>query len=222
MNNEIIVKPKLGSPSTLLNAGETANFVYEICDISLTGEDVTRINEIQSKQKLKDRVSEIYKLGGRLKFVKTQRAIFQNNLTLVDSMLPCLLAELLLLSQETGTSQLSDLVNGLESRNPLGFDSTNDHKYYEYKIKRFLVDVALGLMPGKVWNGIYEATGGYIVVKEDGDVLCYHIYNRNEFEDYLLNSTKLETASTTKHKFGLIYAENGKYYMKLNLQIRFK
>lgn len=222
MNNKIIIKAKLGSPSTLLNAGETTNFVYEICDISLTDEDLTRINGIESRQKLKDRISEIYHMGGSLKFVKTQRPIFQNNLTLIDSMLPCLLAELLILSQETGVSQLKDLVTRLESKNPLGFDSTNDHKYYEYKIKRFLVDVALGLMPGKVWDGIYEATGGYLVVKEDGDILCYHIYNRNDFEDYLLNNTKLDTASTSKHKFGVIYEENGKYFIKLNLQIRFK
>lgn len=77
------------------------------------------------------------------------------------------------------------------------------------------------MMPSKVWTGQYDATGGYLVVKQNGDVLCYHIYNRNEFEDYLLNNTKLDTASSSRHGFGEIYKENNKLYFKLNLQIRF-
>ena len=58
-------------------------------------------------------------------------------------------------------------------------------------------------------------------IGENGDVLCYHIYNRNEFEDYLLNNTKLDTASSSRHGFGEIYEENGELYFNLNLQIRF-
>ncbi|MBE6786434.1 MAG: HpaII family restriction endonuclease, partial [Ruminococcaceae bacterium] len=38
---------------------------------------------------------------------------------------------------------------------------------------------------------------------------------------YLVNNTKFETASTSRHQFGDIYKENGKYYIKLNLQVRF-
>ena len=77
------------------------------------------------------------------------------------------------------------------------------------------------MTPSKVWNGIYDATGGYLVVKENGDVLCYHIYNKNEFENYLINNTKLDTASSSRHGFGVIYKENEEFFFKLNLQIRF-
>ena len=84
-----------------------------------------------------------------------------------------------------------------------------------------MTDIALGMMPSKVWTGELDATGGYLVVKEDGEILCYHIYNRNEFEDYLLNNTKLETASSTRHDFGTVYKEDSKQFFRLNLQIRF-
>lgn len=76
-------------------------------------------------------------------------------------------------------------------------------------------------MPSKVWDGKYNANGGYIIVKEDGDIICYHIYNKNMFEDYLFFNTKLETASSTRHKFGILENINGKLFFKLNLQIRF-
>ena len=84
-----------------------------------------------------------------------------------------------------------------------------------------LTECALGMLPSKPWDGTADATGGYIIVREDGEVLCYHLFNRNEFENYLLLNTKFETASTSRHQFGSIYKENGKYYLKLNLQIRF-
>ena len=85
-----------------------------------------------------------------------------------------------------------------------------------------MTDAALGMTSFKVWNGIYHATGGYLIVKGNGDVLCYHIYNRNQFENYLFANTKLETPSSGKHKFGEIYENDGLFYFKLNLQVRFK
>lgn len=84
-----------------------------------------------------------------------------------------------------------------------------------------MTDVALGMMPSKVLTGQYGATGGYLIVKDNGDVLCYHIYNRNEFENYLLNNTKLETASSSRHGFGKVYVKEGSLFFNLNLQIRF-
>ena len=71
------------------------------------------------------------------------------------------------------------------------------------------------------WQGKFNANGGYIVVKEDGDVVCYHFFDRNDLEDYLFYNTRFETPSQTRHKFGSIYEENGELFMKLNLQIRF-
>ena len=79
------------------------------------------------------------------------------------------------------------------------------------------------MKPATPWDGLDNATGGYIIVKEDGEVLCYHVYNRNDFEDYLFKNTKLDTPSTTRNGFSEIYkGVDGKYYVKLNLQIRFK
>ena len=77
------------------------------------------------------------------------------------------------------------------------------------------------MKPATMWTGIFEANGGYLVVKEDGDVLCYHIYNRNEFEDYLLNTSFIDTPSSGRHRFGVVETIADKQIFKLNLQIRF-
>ena len=85
-----------------------------------------------------------------------------------------------------------------------------------------MTDVALGMVPGVVWTGRYQANGGYLVVKSDGDVVCYHFYDKNLFEDYLYHNTRLDTPSSTRYGFGVIEkAEDGTLIFKLNLQIRF-
>lgn len=215
------IKSQLGNPSTLLNAGKTTNFIYKIIGASLSSQAITQINALKTRKKIRDRITKIQEAGGQFQFVRTERAIFSDNLILIDSLLPQLLSAIVFDFYNTGYSSLKDLVDRVATKNPLGFNTTNGHQFYDYKIKRLLTDVALGMMPSKVWTGQYDATGGYLVVKENGDVLCYHIYNRNEFENYLLNNTKLETASSSRHGFGSLYEEDGQLFFKLNLQIRF-
>jgi len=216
------IKSQLGNPSTLLNAGETTNFIYKIVGVNLSDTDISQINNISSRSKIKDRITEIISKNGKFEFIKTQRTVFSNNLILIDSFLPQILSSVLFQFYSSTLSDTESLVKITVEKNPLGFDTSDKHLFYSYKIKRFLTDIALGMMPSKVWTGQYDATGGYLIVKADGEILCYHVYNKNEFENYLLANTKLETASSTRHGFGELYEESGQLYFKLNLQIRFK
>lgn len=216
------IKSQLGGASTLLNAGKTTNFIFKINNLILSQNQILEINAIETRSKIKDRIGKITELGGKLEFQKTESSVFGNNLILIDSALPKIIAESLHLFFTSTFSTVLELTSKLSVTNPLEYNLDTNHPFYSYKIKRFLTDIALGMMPSKVWTGELDATGGYLVVKETGEVLCYHIYNRNEFEDYLFTNTKLETASSTRHEFGKVYEENGQIYFKLNLQIRFK
>ena len=111
------------------------------------------------------------------------------------------------------------LVELAGERDPLGY---GDSKMYEYKFKKFLCSCALGMKPAQMWDGLDEANGGYIIVKANGEILAYHIYNRNFFEQYLLDNTILERASTSRHDYMSLYEEDGEMYIKLNLQVRFR
>lgn len=215
------IKSQLGGASTLLNAGKTTNFIFKVNNLAIDQNQINEINEIDTRSKIKDRIEKIAELGGNLLFHKTESTIFGNNLVLIDSALPKIIAESLLLFFSSTNSTLLELTSQISTSNPLDYYLENSHPFYSYKIKRFLTDVALGMIPSKVWTGELDATGGYLVVKDDGNVLCYHIYNRNEFEDYLLNNTKFDTASSSRHEFGILYKEENQFFFKLNLQIRF-
>lgn len=216
------IKSQLGGDATLLYAGKTTNFIYRLDNFDPTAEEISVINGISTRSKIKDRVMALIENGAKFTFTTLEQDIFKNNLVLIDSLLPNILAEIIQTFFSSSLTSIKDLIVAVNNANPLNYNTQFAHTFYEYKIKRFLADVALGMMPSKVWDGVYDATGGYLIVKEDGEVLCYHIYNRNQFEDYLFSNTKLETASSTRHDFGKIYEDGGQFFIKLNLQIRFK
>ncbi len=217
------IKSKLGSPSTLINAGKTTNFIFQI-DPPVSETRLIGLNQkIDSKELgIKEAVCLIFKQGSRLKFTGTQSLNFSQNLKMIDSLFPSIVAEIVLAYFKKEGILVSDLLDQLEKRNPCDYDLSQSHPFYQYKFRNFLAECALGMTPNSKWSGKLDANGGYIVVKEDGDILCYHLYNMNEFKEYLFHNTKLETASSTRNDFGRIYQEDGKQFIKLNLQIRFK
>lgn len=77
------------------------------------------------------------------------------------------------------------------------------------------------MTPAKPRTKDFQAAGGYIIAGEDGEIFCYHIYNHNEFQEYLFKNTRFETASTNRYDFGTVYKKDNKMFIKLNLQIRF-
>lgn len=215
------IKSQLGSPSTLLNAGRTTNFIYKIIGCPLSSDIIESINGIVGRTKIRDRISAIINNGCHLEYYTMENSTFQNNLILIDSLMPRIVASVLNESYCTGETNIHKLVDKITKENPIGYSDVSTYPYYEHKVKQMLVDIALGMTPAKPWNGIYDATGGYLVVKKDGDVVCYHFYERNHFEDYLYCNTKLESASTERYSYAKIYEENGERFIKLNLQIRF-
>ena len=211
------IKSMLGSPSTLLNASGGTNFTFKISGL---GVPMDEVNSIEGKSKMRDRMKRIEESGATIDFIEIESASFKKNLRKIDTIFPEILAEVMKAYYEGKGTSLVELVNSLEESGVLQkYGLTKDD--YEFKIKSFLVAIALGMTPQTEWDGFTKAHGGYIVVKEDGDIVAYHLYNRDEFQEYLYLNTRLDTPSTSRHKFGSIYEENGDLKFKLNLQVRF-
>ncbi len=213
------IKSKIGNPSTLLNAGQTTNFLYHVTGVSK--DKTLEINNIDGRSKIKDRLKRIEELGGTIQFNSMHSETFKNNMEIIDSSLPALIAEYVYIFFSTSPNTILDLTKEIISKNPLKIDDDNKVNFYENKIKHFLRNIALGMTPTNQWDTKKEVNGGFIVVKENGEILCYHIYNKEDFENYLYKNTKFDTASSNRHKFGTVYEKNGKMFFNLNLQIRF-
>lgn len=215
------IKSQLGKASTLLNPGDPTNILYRLCGAELTDTQIDEINAIDSHLK---RMSAIHDAGCRLQYEDIEHETFKNNLLFLDSNMPQFIADCLLVnSMPDSVSDMKDVVERVAKQNPLAFTGKNVIAFYEHKMKVLLLDAALGMTPAKEWNGRYDANGGYIVVRKDGEIVCYHFYNRNDVEDYLYHNTRIDRASRSRYKYGSLFRrEDGNVYIRLNLQIRFK
>jgi len=217
---EFSIKSYLGALPTLLNASQLTNFTYIVSNY--TGR-ISTINEIDSGAKIQKRTNAIINSGGEIKFETVESNTFLSNLRKIDTKMPEIISEYLLAFNLKGITKLSELTKYLCQQKAVDKITGYDVSYEElkYKIKQFFLNVALGMVPKSKWDGFIKADGGYIVVKETGDIVCFHIYNISQLSEYLFNNTKLQNPSSNRNKFGKLYTENNTLKFKLNLNVRF-
>ena len=225
------IKSEIGSAPTLVNASALTNFHYRLSK-TLSKEQVEFVNNMKVKQGSKlvtdvmGRLSKIKEFGAELQFCgiqpnKNNENVFLENLILVDSSMPQILAWLLYTSFFSGERRLDKLTEMITKANPMGFPMTVNTKHYEAKVKRLLMDFALGMLPGQPWEAT-DLASGVLVVKPSGDIDCYHVLYKDTLEEYLYHDLKFETASASRHEFASITTDDqGNQYFTLNLQIRF-
>ena len=221
------IKSHLGSKPTLLNASDLTNFLFEIKNISKDEmESLNNINKNTNKKWLKTRFNLIYERYIEDKYdislVDEKEKIFYQNLRLIDSNLPNMISYILLyFYSHEKSSDLSLLTDKLTEFNPLNLEKKESEVFYKKKIIDLIESITFGMMPNDKWDGNYEISGGLLTVKKNGEILCHHIfYDNDSLKKYLFNNTILETPSTTRHKYGDLFEENGKIFFKLNLQLR--
>lgn len=211
------IKSRLGGSSTLINsAGDSTNFVFSVGKVS-----DRVIREFNSLDRFKKKFKLLTEQSISPKWIGVGSRTFYNNLMMIDTCLPWIIGECLIYYYSGKARTLVEAETLLRKNNPLNFDIESQPHFYEYKIKQFLLAFALGMTAATPWNGKFVANGGYIVVKEDGEIVCYHFFDRNELEDYLFNNTYFDTPSTKRHNFGDIYTTQQDDMLKLNLQVRF-
>ena len=209
------IKSYIGGAPTLVNSSLHTNFIYEIVDFR---GNIDEINAIDTRSKVRDRISSIRENGGTLKFQNMQSETYKGNLRMQDSSYPSVMARMLQYFYEGNGYELEVL--GAMVAADSDIDATDEE--VRYKTKNFLRSSALGMVPATIWDTRLTTQGGYIVLFGSGDLACYSLYYDDDFRDYLYSNTRFDTPSTTKYDYGYIYEENDKLFIKLNLQIRFK
>ena len=200
------IKSNLGSATSLLNASQLTNFLYEA---PLEAELSDSSPKVLGKQ--------VKSLA--LKHHGSVSQTYRSNLSKVDKNLEMLISHLLL--EYYGASKrekfIKDLLPYVVKKNPLHLSNSNS---YEKIISAFLKATAFGMVPRVQWDGRFSANGGMIVIKEDGDLVGFYlddIQSNVNLEKYLLENSFFDTASTSRHGFGAVFDDN---FFKLNLLIR--
>lgn len=213
------IKSYLGAKPTLINPGTNTNFEFIIN--GCTDEIMDEVNAIETRNKLIDKMNTLLGYGCTFDLVPHSiSAQFEENLQFIDTMMPQFVQYMVLYSYMYNVKTTQAILEKMAEFNPLGF---SNRAMYSYKYKKLLAAWALGLTPERTdWLGTEDANGGYITVKSDGSVVCYHLYNRTEFEQYLFDYSVFDRPSTSKYHYFNIYKVGEQYKVKLCLQVRFR
>lgn len=222
-DQEFSIKSFLGSDPTLFNANKTTNIIYKITDADnnpIAPIHLTEINSIVTKHKYIDRISKIISLGYKIELYDYEDSTFKLNLQVIDSDLPQILGHIVKDKYINRISRFTDIITKITTDNPMKYDQSQGHNFYEYRLVNFLVEAAMGMTSKKVWSGMYDIVGGIIIVKPDAEILCYHLIDFNKFKQYLKNTSKLDNPSGSKMDYGYVYNDGNNSFIKLNFQIK--
>lgn len=214
------VKSQLGRPATLVNASNHTDFTY-ILSKKLNSIQIKEINKIRN---FSDKFKIFKKHGVEFTFEKIDSKEFNINLQTIDYNFPKLTSDILMMyyaNDITSENTIENFTKKLTKINEFEYDLKLNTEIYEMIVKRFLVEYALGMRASQIWKRDYQADGGYLIVREDGEIICYHFYFVKNFENYLFQNTKLETPSRKRFHMAEVFEEDGKQKIRLNLQIRF-
>ena len=217
------IKSKYNNPPTLFNAAKASAFTYELLNIS--DEQLKEINSFVTSTGGRDKNSRIdYILLNNIGVSFSRvRDVFGDNLENIRGdmiqILDCILRTHYFCRRSN--SKLTDITSRLTTENPLG--KRNPDIFYMKAVKDLLYASFAGMTASERWDGKMVVNGGYIVAKEDGDVLAYHAKDLESFRTFLFNNTHIDrpSSSESKYDYAFVYKESGKYYLDLNFQIRF-
>ena len=215
------IKSKFGQNPTLFNAGSSSQYLYKLtgCNDAMMDEfNAITENDGRGWSKCKTYLADH---GITMEFARTQNPIYNDNLFLVRESMAKIMAWCVKdrLIDSPGHFEVMETVERMIAANPLGVPGARI--YYEKAIKDFLMAGFTGMTAGKEWDGKEQVNGGYIVVMDDGDVICYHSSDRESFRDYLYRNTHFEYVSADKYVWSRIIKIDGEYYLPLNLSVRF-
>jgi len=215
------VRSRMSAMNPLLDGGRTANLKFEQTGIKFANPMINNVNALESLDVVAERMLLIERLGGILKYSDVADKVFRCNLSMIDLHFPRMIAEMLRIMQIDGITKVTELIDRIKETNPLKIkeDLIVKHSFYEYKMKQFLLSLALGMRPAKIYTGEDSAVSGILLVTGRGEVLCYQKSDKKVFEDFLYLNSRLEKGSTEKDKYGYLEKENGAVYFKLNLKI---
>lgn len=217
---------RLCSMMPLLDGGRTANLKFEQIGVRFSQPAVNKINYTEdpdNPNEVARRILYIESIGGGFKYSDVADKIFRSNLLMIDLHFPRILAEMTRIMHLDNVTRIDELTTIIEEKNPLKIKDELIHKhgYYRYKVKQFLIALALGMRPAKQYDGRDSAVSGFIMVDASGKMLCYQKNDRETFANYLFSNTRLEKGIPEKDKYGYLERENRLYYLKLNLKIGF-
>lgn len=214
------VKCMAGARPSLVNPSGLTYFYYELVDFDSS--DYRAVSEIPQNQ-VKKRVAACREHSSDIRYrsLSSEAGTFKRNLARVHPHAEATLGHMILESYSIKGKHSRQVLDRVKRLNPLKEEDTS---FYDIAFRQYLWAAFCGMVPSVDWAH-KDTVDGFLLINEIGDALSYPIVKRGAFEEHLVDTTYFDTPSTSKDrptaKTGEINERNGRYYLSLNLQIKY-
>ena len=224
-------KTDLKNGSTLFNASvDNTNFLYRLKG-PVNDELMSEFNNIYSIRNGKNiiptskRMDFLKEHNIYLTFERPVSEIAEENLIISGGKeMPAIVGGMLeyfYYNNSGSQTSVAEAITNIAENDVANYSMKNLQNIYHIKVANLIYNMFTGLRFGSNWNGKAEVNGGYIVLKNDGDVVAYHSTIADEFKEFLVSKLRFESPSHSRHRDMVIEKIDGEYYLKLALQLRF-
>ena len=225
------IKSEFGKDPTLFNTGRASAAKYRISGM-LPGlmEKVNSLLDSKGHAAVADRCALLKAAGCKLEFVGYEMAsrakckAFEENLDQINPRLPYVIERIVWNHFMEGYSEVDipTVTQRIIDENPCNISRPDDK--YTYMMKMFLYSAYCGMTAGTVWDGKNTVKGGYITVKDSGEIVANYAMEAEEFKIFLYTHCYLDFPSTDRGHgdYGAVVYEDGEYYFKFNFQVRIR
>lgn len=142
---------------------------------------------------------------------------FYKNLLLIDSNLPLMYMSLVYQYYKNGEQEhrLKQLLLWMTERNAMGF---LEKWLYEDKLKRLMMEAALGMNAEKEWDGGYQHIVRSILLEKDGKCYRFNGGEKQAFGRFLVDNCEVYGAGE-EDGLEMVYEQDGRKYINLALNI---
>lgn len=181
-NTTIIAK--LGPPHKLLFGNDFSGILYE--EIKRNSENCKTLYSNENNEYL-------------LKLHSFEENHLKSNLKGLDSDLPQILSELVLIKHMNPKFNLSEIFHELRKSNYMGYDLSQGHKFYEYKIFRLLIDATWRLNNKTDWFIKTKFADGILILEDNINPTIISRLEYGKTRSFLLKYLRILTRKTTLH-----------------------
>ena len=172
-----------------------------------------------------DRLKLLPSLKCDLRFVKPANEVTRINLIKSCGIeMPVIVGEMLkyfYLDKSCRRTSMEDCIKYLAAYDVAHYRFDDLKDAYKIKIIQLVQSIFTGMRLDTPWDGRQETHYGSIIVRNDCDMKSLFPNRANEFTDFLISNMYVGKPTKSRHKDMVIYKEDGKYFLKLALQLRF-
>ncbi|MGB5941689.1 MAG: HpaII family restriction endonuclease [Leeuwenhoekiella sp.] len=189
--------------------------IYKISrdGLAITDHDLARINFISAHNYFAQRLDRFSQLNYQVDFDSFENKDLEMELKLLNSDLPQILAYIVKNKRSSGFLTLEDAVVELRKSNPMDYDLSQGHPFYEYRLMNLILEASAKNTTNTKFSNLYR------LFEVESSVDFSKLFFSKDLKT-LWKTYKIDFSATSYSQSEKVFKNSNGSFIKLNFQLK--